>query len=156
MTKHRIRLICLMAVLQLGAFLTPQFAQEAAKGSEISDQQSSLRGLMAAFIRTTNTAEASYHAEKGSYGSWQTLLGNQEYQEYLNGWLARFYPEFYPQASKVQFGLLPGVLPGLNMRLTVAPDGQSYIVFAEDVVDKTGFALVIDERGIIRECKFSD
>jgi len=69
MTKHRIRLICLMAVLQLGTFLTPQFAQEAAKGSEISDRQSSLRGLMAAFIRTINTAEASYHAEQGSYGS---------------------------------------------------------------------------------------
>jgi len=152
MTKHRIRLICLMAVLQLGAFLTPQFAQEAAKGSEISDRQSSLRELMAGFIRTINTAEASYHAEQGSYGSWQTLLGNQEYQKYLNGWLA----QFYPQPAKVQFSTLPGVLPGLNMRLNIAPDGQSYIVFAEDAADKTGFALVSDERGIIRECKFSD
>ena len=155
MTKHRIRLICLMAVLQLGAFLTPQFAQEAPKGSEISDRQSSLRGLMAAFIRTINTAEASYHAEQGSYGSWQTLLGNQEYQKYLNGWLAQFYPQFYPHPAKVQFSTLPGVLPGLNMRLNVAPDGQSYIVFAEGAADKTGFALVSDERGIIRECKFS-
>jgi hypothetical protein len=144
-----------MAVLQLGAFLTPQLAQEAAKGSEISDQQSSLRGVMAAFIRTINTAEASYHAEQGSYGSWQTLLGNQEYQKYLNGWLAQFYPEFYPHLAKVvQFSALPRVLPGLNMRLTVAPDGQSYIVFAEDAADKTGFAFVSDERGIIRECKF--
>jgi hypothetical protein len=111
MTKHRIRLICLMAVLQLGVFLTPQFAQEAAKGSEISDRQSSLRGLMAAFIRTINTAEASYHADQGSYGSWQTLLGNQEYQKYLNGWLAQFYPQFYPHPGKVQFSTLPGVLP---------------------------------------------
>ena len=155
MTKHRIRLICLMVVLQLGPFLTPQFAQEAPKGSEISDRQSSLRGLMAAFIRTINTAEASYHADQGSYGSWQTLLGNQEYQKYLNGWLAQFYPQFYPHPAKVQFSTLPGVLPGLNMRLNVAPDGQSYIVFAEGAADKTGFALVSDERGIIRECKFS-
>lgn len=153
MTKHRIRLICLMAALPLGA-LTTQFAHEAAKGSEIADQQSSLRGLMAAFVRTINTAEVSYHAEVGSYGSWQTLLGNQEEQEYLNGWLAQFYPQFYPHAAKVQFSPLPAVLPGLNMRLNVAPDGQSYMVFAEDAADKTGFAFVSDERGIIRECKF--
>src|SRR6267154_2072946 len=132
MTKHRIRLICLIAVLPFGALLTPQFAQEAAKDSEISDQQSSLHGLMGAFVRTINTAEASYHAELGSYGSWQTLLESQEEQEYLNGWLAQFYPQFYPHAAKVQFSTLPRVLPGLNMRLNVAPDGQSYIVFAED------------------------
>ena len=89
MTMHRIRLICLMAVLVFGA-LTPQFAQEPAKDSEISDQQSSLHDLMAAFIRTINTAEVSYHAEYGSYVSWQTLLGNREEQKtYLNGWLAQ-------------------------------------------------------------------
>jgi hypothetical protein len=154
MTKHRIRLTCLMAALAFGA-LTPQFAQEAAKDNEISDQQSSLHALMAAFIRTINTAEASYHIEHDSYGSWQTLLGNQEEQEDLNGWLTQFYPQFYPQAAKVQFSTLPAVLPGLNMRLNVAPDGQSYVVFAEDAADKTGFALVSDERGLTRECKFS-
>lgn len=103
MTKHRIRSICLMAVLQLGVFLTPQFAQEPARGGEISDQQSSLRQLMAAFVRTINTAEASYHAEHGSCGSWQTLLGNQEYQKYLNDWRAQFYPHFYPHSAKVEF-----------------------------------------------------
>lgn len=156
MKKNRIRLICLMAVLQLGAFLTPQFAQEAAKGSEIADQQRPLRGVMGAFVRTINTAEASYYSYHGSYGSWQTLVGNQEYQQYLNGWLSQFYPQFYPHAPKVQFSTLPGVLPGLNMRLNVAPDGRSYIVFAEDATDKIGFALVSDERGIIRECKFSN
>lgn len=156
MTKHLIRLVCLMAALLSGAWFTPQFAQEVGKNSEISYQQNSLRGLMAALVRTVNTAEASYHGEHGSYGSWQVLLGNQGYQDYLNDWLAQFYPQFYPHAAKVQFNALPGVLPGLNMRLTVAPDGRSYIVFAEDAADKTGFALVSDERGFIRECRFSN
>jgi len=156
MKKHRIRLTYLMAALLFGALLTPDFAQEAAKGSEISHQQSSLRALMAAFVRTINTAEASYHSYYGAYGSWQTLLGDQEYQKYLNGWLSQFYPQFYPHAANVQFSTLPGVLPGLNMRLTLAPDGQSYVVLAEDAADKTGFAFVSDERGIIRECKFSN
>lgn len=155
MTKHRIRLICLMAALVYGPLSAPQFSQEAHKDNEISNQQSSQRGLMAAFIRAINTAEASYHAEQGSYGSWQTLLGSQQYQEYLNGWLTQFYPQFYPHAGKVQFNKVPGVLPGLNMRLNIAPDGHNYIVFVEDVADKTGYAFVSDERGIIRECKFS-
>jgi len=152
MTKYRIRLICLMIALALGA-LTPQFAQEAPKDSEISDQQSSLHSLMAGFIRTVNTAEVTYHAERGSYGLWQTLLANQE--PYLNGWLAQFYPQFYPRgAAKIHFTALPEVLPGLNLRLNVAPDGQSYVVLVEDAADKTGFAFVSDERGVIRYCKF--
>jgi hypothetical protein len=159
MNNNRIRLICFMAVLSVlsfGALLTPQFAQEAARASEISDEQRSLRGVMGAFVRTINTAEASYYVEHGSYGSWQTLLGDQESQEYLNGWLSQFYPHFYPHAAKVQFSTLPGVLPGLNMRLNVAPDGQSYIVLVEDATDKAGFAFVSDERGVIRDCKFSN
>jgi hypothetical protein len=151
MTKDRILLTCLMIALALGA-LTPQFAQEAPKDFEISDQQSSLHGLMAGFVRTVNTAELTYHAEHGSYGSWQTLLANEE--DYLNRWLDQFYPQFYPQAAKIHFSALPEVLPGLNLRLNVAPDGRSYIVLVEDAADKTGFAFVSDERGVIRYCKF--
>ena len=156
MKKNRIRLVCLIAILLFGALAPPPFAQEAAKASEISDQQRSLRGVMGAFVRTINTAEASYYSYHGSYGSWPTLVGDQEYQQYLNGWLSQFYPQFYPHAPKVQFSTLPGVLPGVNIRLNVSPDGRSYIVFVEDAEDKTGFAFVSDERGIIRECKFSN
>jgi hypothetical protein len=151
MTKDRILLTCLMIALALGA-LTPQFAQEAPKDFEISDQQSSLHGLMASFVRTVNTAELTNHAEHGSYGPWQTILANQE--QYLNRWLDQFYPQFYPQAAKIHFSALPEVLPGLNLRLNVAPDGRSYIVLVEDTADKTGFAFVSDERGVIRYCKF--
>jgi hypothetical protein len=107
---------------------------------------------MGGFIRTVNTAELTYHAQRGSYGSWQDLLANQ--QQYLNGWLAQFYPQFYPQASNIHFGGLPEVLPGLNLRLNVAPDGRSYVVLVEDAADKTGFAFLSDERGVIRYCKF--
>jgi len=107
---------------------------------------------MGGFIRTVNTAELTYHAQRGSYGSWQDLLANQ--QQYLNGWLAQFYPQFYPQAPNIHFGELPEVLPGLNLRLNVAPDGRNYVVLVEDAADKTGFAFVSDERGVIRYCNF--
>jgi len=156
MNKKRIRLTLFMVVLSFGALLTPQIAQKTARASEIPDEQRSLRGLMAALVRTINTAEASYHSEQGAYGSWQSLLSNQEFQKYLNGWLAEYYPQFYPHAGEVQFGTLPSVLPGLNLRLNVTPDGQSYMVLVEDAADKTGFAFVSDERGIIRDCKFTN
>lgn len=151
MAKNRIRLTWLMIALALGA-LTPQIAQEAPKDSGISHPQSSLHSLMIALIRTVNTAEVTYRAERGSYGSWQDLRANQE--QYLTGWLDEFYPQFYPQAAKIQFSAVPEVLPGLNLRVNVAPDGRSYIVFVEDAADKTGFAFVSDERGVIRYCSF--
>jgi hypothetical protein len=52
------------------------------------------------------------------------------------------------------FGSPPEVLPGLNLRLDIAPYGRSYIVFVEDANDKAGFAFVSDERGVIRYCQF--
>jgi len=151
MTKYGIRLACLLIALVLGV-LPPQFAQDTPKDCAIPDQQSPVHSLMGGFIRTVNTAELTYHAQRGSYGSWQDLLANQ--QQYLNGWLAQFYPQFYPQAPNIHFGGLPEVLPGLNLRLNVAPDGRNYVVLVEDAADKTGFAFVSDERGMIRYCNF--
>src|SRR6516165_6478111 len=126
MTKHGIRWTLLIVPLALGA-LAPQFAQEGPKGREPPDQQSSLHSLMAGFIRTINTAEATYYIQNRSYASWKSLLENHEQQQYLNGWLTQFYPQFFPRAAKTDFGTPPEVLPGLNLRLNVAPDGRSYI-----------------------------
>ena len=146
MMNHRIPLTGLILVLALGT-LTPQFAQEAPKDREKSDQQRSLHSLMGGFIRTINTAEVSYYSEHASFGSWQSLLADHHVQEYLNGWLTQFYPQMH-------FGTLPEVLPGVNLRLNWAPDGESYSVLVEDAADKDGFAFLSDERGVIRECKF--
>ena len=121
---------------------------------ENSDRQSTLHALMVAFVRTTVTAEASHQAGHGAYVSWQALLENPEQQQYLNDWLARFYPEFYPNVANMHFANAPEVLPGLKLRLIVAPDGQSYVLVVEDATDKSGFALVSDERGMMRECKY--
>ena len=110
MTKNGIRLTFLVVAFALGA-LPPQFAQEGPK--ELPDQHSSLHSLMRGLIRTINTAEVT------AYASWKTLLENHEQQQYLNGWPA----QFYAQAAKTGFGSPPEVLPGLNLRLNIAPDG---------------------------------
>lgn len=103
---------------------------------------------MAGFMPTINTAEVTYDIQNRSHASWKSLLENHEQQKYLNGWLAQFYPQFYPEAAKTDFGTPPEVLPGMNPRLNVAPDGRSYIVLVENANDKTGFAFVSDERGV--------
>jgi hypothetical protein len=67
----------------------------------------------------------------------------------LNGWLARYYS----RKADTHFGEIPEILPGWNLRLSVQTNGQGYVLL-EDANDKTGYAAVSDERGIIRECRF--
>jgi hypothetical protein len=143
--KLRIILSTVLLVLALGT-LASQFAQDASTGPEKPnlDRRSSMDGL----VRTINTAEVSEFYTYGSYASWQTLLAHQ--QEYLNEWLSHFYS----RDPNVHFGSTPEILPGLNLRLIVPPDGTGWVVLLEDAKDKTGYALLSDERGVIRECKW--
>jgi hypothetical protein len=48
---------------------------------------------------------------------------------------------------------MPEILPGHNLRFNVHSDGQGYDVLLEDATDKSGYAALSDERGVIRECK---
>jgi hypothetical protein len=93
-------------------------------------------------------AEVGGFARYGSYASWQNLLAHDA--QYLNGWVATYYSE----NPGVHFGDLPEILPGLSLRLNVHSDGQGYDVLLEDLSDKDGYAVVSDERGIARECKW--
>ena len=101
MTKHGIRWTFLIGAFAFGA-LAPLFAQEGPKDRELPAHQSSLHSLMAGFTRTINTVEVAYYIQNRSYASWKSLLENHE-QKYLNGWLAQFYPQFYPEAAKTDF-----------------------------------------------------
>jgi hypothetical protein len=68
-----------------------------------------------------------------------------------NSWLKRFYSSNEPN---VQFRDAPEILPEWNLRLNVQADGKGYVLLLNDASDKTGFAWVSDESGIIRECKY--
>jgi hypothetical protein len=103
---------------------------------------------MDGLVRTINTAEVTERSTYGSFASWQTLLAHQ--QEYLNEWLANDYS----RDPNVHFGSTPEILPGWNLRLIVPPDGTGWVVLLEDARDKTGYALLSDERGVIRQCKW--
>ena len=145
MKKRQIISNTLLLVLVLGSF-APQFAQDASNGPKELDQKR--RAITIGLVRTINTAEVSERYSYGSYASWETLLAHQ--QEYLNQWLT----QSYSRDPKVHFGSTPEILPGWNLRLIVPPDGTGWVVVLEDANDKTGYAALSDESGIIRECKY--
>jgi hypothetical protein len=132
--------IIAVAILFVAMFIpNSQFAQN--PGSD-EDHWSLL-----ALLRTINTLEATDLNQYGSYEPWPTLL--DRHVKDLNGWAAKQYSR-----GNTHFAQTPEVLPGWNLRLNVQPDGQSYVVVLEDAKDKTGYAALSDERGIIRECKY--
>jgi hypothetical protein len=145
MNKHRIIFSAVLLVLALGR-LTPQFAQDTLPNPSGPDLERRMHAL--GLLRTINTAEVVELYKYGSYSSWQTLLAHQP--EYLNEFLARAYP----QEVNLRFADMPEVLPGYKMRFNVHSDGQGYDILLEDATDKTGYAPLSDERGIIRESKW--
>ena len=147
MKNNRVILSAVLLVVALGSSGS-QFAQETPTGAEKSKAQDRNHGLALGFLRTINTAEVADFAKYGSYASWQTLLAHDA--QYLNAWVATYYSE----NPGVHFGDLPEILPGLSLRLNVHSDGQGYDVLLEDLSDKDGYAVVSDERGIGRECKW--
>jgi hypothetical protein len=144
MKRHQIILSTVFLILALGT-LASQFAQDASTGPEKPNPET--RSSMGGLVRTINTLEVTDFFEYGSYASWQTLL--DRHTRDLNAWLARYYS----REANTHFGEMPEILPGLNLRLLVQPNGQGYVVVLEDAKDKNGFALLSDERGVIRECK---
>ena len=145
MKKHRIIVSAVLLVLALGT-LASQFAQDASTGPEKRSLER--RASMLGLVRTIGTAEVGELDKYGSYASWQTLLAHEP--KYLNAWLARFY---YAKEANVHFADMPEMLPGWNRRLNVHTDGQGDDLLLEDATDKNGYAALLDERAVIRECE---
>jgi hypothetical protein len=141
--KLRIILNAVLLILAVGT-LASQSAQDASTGPEKPNlaRRSSMVGL----IRAINTAEVVEQSTYGSFASWQTLLAHQ--QEYWNK-----LANFYSRDPNVHFGATPEILPGWNLRLIVPPDGTGWVVLLKDAKDETGYAVLSDESGVIRECK---
>ena len=152
MKKRRIVWSMLLLVLALGS-QPSQFAQDTSTRAQAPDMKRrccfTVRDSMAGLVRQIGTIEVTDFSQYGSYESWQTL--RDRHLTDLNAWLARFY---YSREANVHFGDTPEILPGWNLRLNVNADGQGYVLLLEDSTDKTGYALLGDERAVIRECKY--
>jgi hypothetical protein len=145
MRKHPVISSVLLLALFLGV-LTPQFAQDTLTNPPRPDLER--RAFAVGLLRTINTAEVVELYKYGSYASWQTLLAHQ--QEDLYECLAGNFPQEVNQ----RFADMPEILPGYRLRFNVHSDGQAYDVLLEDATDKNGFAVLSDERVVIRESKW--
>lgn len=143
MWKARIIVSTLFLLSVLGPL---QSAQE--EPTKAKDPSAERHAVICGLVRTINTIEVLEVSEYGSYAPWPILLAH--HQDDFNGWLKRFYSSGEPNT---RLSDMPEILPGWNLRLNVQADGKGYVLLLEDSNDKTGFAWVSDESGIIRQCK---
>lgn len=136
----------MLLVLAFGA-VASQSAQNASTATDKLDRHKSMLGL----VRTINTLEVTEISQYGSSQPWPILLAR--HQEVFNSWLKRFNSSNEPN---VQLRDAPEILPEWNLRLNVQADGKGWVLLLNDASDKTGFAWVSDDSGIIRECKYPD
>jgi hypothetical protein len=139
MRKLRIFVSAFSLLLALGPL---QFAQDVSTGDKhrLSERQR----VMVSLVRSINTIEVNEVYDYGSYAPWPILLAHHEE---FNGWLKRLYSS---GEANARFGDMPEILPGWNLRLNVQTDGKGYVLLLADTNDKSGFAWVSDESGIIR------
>ena len=149
MTKRKAAAVVLLA----GILLALPYAQ-AQKGSPgIPDRERERRSLAINLIRAINTAEANYKKNRGVYATWETLLGSGDFTETGTKWA----PESFPTVAHAMYSRGPEIVPGWKLRLSISKDGNAYDLLLEDVTDpKCGYAVVSDERGLIRQGKAID
>jgi hypothetical protein len=143
------------AVIVLAGFLAAlPWAHAQKKGSPgMPDRERERRSLAINVVRAINTAEANYKKSHGVCADWETLLGNGDFTETGTKWA----PESFPTVAHAMYSRGPEIVPGWKLRLVLSKDGSGYDLLLEDATDpKCRYAVVSDERGLIRQSKAID
>ncbi len=100
--------------------------------------------------RAIQKAEVDFKANHGTYGNWDSLMGNGYFTSTGTKWAS---PDF-PTVGQALYGSGPEIVPGWRLRLSISNNGNSYDLLLEDVTDpKCGYAALTDDRGRIRQAK---
>lgn len=119
----------------------------------VPDRERERRSLAVNIVRAINTAEASYKRNHGAYATWETLISNGDFSETGTRWA----PESFPTVAHAMYGPGPEIVPGWKLRLQLSREGAAYDLLLEDVTDpKCSYAVISDERGLIRQGKSID
>jgi hypothetical protein len=150
LANRKVAVIALFA----GSLLALPGAEAQKKNSPtLQDRQREQRSLAINMVRAINAAEANYKKTHGSYATWGTLFSNGDFTDTGTKWSS----ESYPTVAHAMYGSGPEIVPGWKLRLTVSKDGSAYDLSLEDVTDpKCGYAVMSDERGIVRQGKSVD
>jgi len=146
------RMVVLLVLLGgIGALPSVQAQKAPSPGG--ADRERERRSLAINVTRAINTAEANYKKNHGVYATWDTLVGNGDFTDTGTKWA----PEAFPAVAHAMYGREAEIVPGWKLRLLLSKDGNAYDLLLEDVTDpKCGYAVVSDERGLIRQGKSID
>ncbi len=138
----------------LALLLSCQPASWPQKGTPVvADRERERRSFAHNLARAINAAEADYHKKHEAYASWETLMGLGDFSQNGTKWAS---PEF-PTVAHALYGSGAEIVPGWRLRLHLSNGDKAYDVMIEDVTDpKCGYAVVTDERGLIRQGKLID
>lgn len=138
--------VCMVIALA-GVAASPQ------KSAIKLDHEGERRSFGVNLLRAINTAELDYKNKHSKYADWAALFGNGDFTETGTKWA----PEGFPTVGHAMYTREVEIVPGWKLRLNVSHDGQKYDLLLEDATDpKCGYALVTDERGVIRQSKAID
>jgi len=141
-------------VVLAGILAALPWAHAQKKGSPgMPDRERERRSLAVNMVRAINTAEAGYKKNHGVYANWDTLFGNGDFTDTGTKWAS----ESFPTVAHAMYSRGPEITPGWKLRLSLSKEGASYDLLLEDATDpKCGYAVVSDERGLIRQSKTID
>jgi hypothetical protein len=103
------------------------------------------RKLAVDLVRVINTAQMTYGDQSaGMFAEWNDLSRSQGFGKAIDS-----FAHGDPKLKDVKLDGPSDIVPGWRLRLTVAPDKKSYIVFLERTSDQKRYAFVSDEEGAI-------
>lgn len=144
--------LTLAFVILACALLPATLAQKKNTTSTVNREQER-RSFAMNLVRAINVAEANYKKSHDGYASWDTLQGNGDFTESGTKWAG----ESFPTVQHALYGRGPEIVPGWKLRLLISANGNAYDLLLEDVTDpKCGYAVMSDERGLIRQGKAID
>lgn len=107
------------------------------------------RTFAVGLARAINTAEVNYKKNHDGYATWDNLQSNGDFSSGGTKWAGDS-----TTLSHALYGPAPEVVPGWKLRLAVSADGKHYDLLLEDANDpKCQFAVITDERGLVRHAK---
>jgi hypothetical protein len=137
-----------VAILCAGSLLAASSVKAQKNSPTLQDRQREQHSLAVNIVRAINTAEANYKKTHGSYATWSDLFSNGDFTDSGTKWSS----ESFPTVAHAMYGSGPEIVPGWKLRLNLSKDGAAYDLSLEDVTDaKCGYAVMSDERGMIRQ-----
>jgi len=80
----------------------------------------------------------------GLFAEWNDLSQSQGFGKAID-----IFAHGDPRLKDVKLDGSPEIVPGWRLRLTIAPDKKSYIIFLQETSNQGRYAFVSDEEGVI-------